>query len=58
MNKLTAEHTIDVDDLWSSVNQPMADVTDTPDQAEGWLTRLTERNYQAWLRRGGHSYGL
>ena len=58
MNKLTAEHTIVVDDLLSPVNQPMADITDTPEQAEGWLIRLTERNYQAWLRRGGHSYGL
>ena len=58
MNKLTADHVLDVADLLSPINQPMADVQ-AVDNSEptpkllGFLTDLTNGSYNAWLARGG-----
>ena len=61
MNKLTAEHAIDVADLLSPVNQSMADISDASPKrkkAEGWFMRMAEASYEAWRKNGSHSYGL
>ena len=61
MNKLTAEHAIDLADLLSPVNQPMADISDASPkrkEAEGWFMRMAEASYEAWRKNGSHSYGL
>ena len=58
MNKLTADHAIDVADLLSPINEPMADVQ-AVDNSEptpkllGFLSELTNGSYNAWLARGG-----
>ena len=58
MNKITADHTVDVADLLSPINQPMADIQ-LLDNSEptpallGWLSDLTNGSYDAWLKRGG-----
>ena len=58
MNKLTADHALDVADLLSPINQPMADVQPV-DNSEptpkllGFLSDLTNASYNAWLARGG-----
>ena len=58
MNKLTADHALDVADLLSPMNQPMADVQ-AVDNSEptpkllGFLSDLTNGSYNAWLARGG-----
>ena len=58
MNKLTADHALDVADLLSPINQPMADVQ-AVDNSEptpkllGFLSDLTNGSYNAWLARGG-----
>ena len=58
MNKLTADHAIDVADLLSPINQPMADVQAVDDSERtpkllGFLSDLTNGSYNAWLARGG-----
>ena len=61
MNKLTAENAIDVADLLSPVNQPMADISDVSPKRkkpEGWFMRMSEASYEAWQKNGAHSYGL
>ena len=61
MNKLTTEHAIDVADLLSPANQPMADISDASPKrknGEGWFMRMAEASYEAWLKNGSHSYGL
>ena len=58
MNKLTADRALDVADLLSPINQPMADVQ-AVDNSEptpkllGFLSDLTNGSYNAWLARGG-----
>ena len=58
MNKVTADHALDVADLLSPINQPMADVQ-AVDNSEptpkllGFLSDLTNGSYNAWLARGG-----
>ena len=61
MNRLTADHALDLADLLSPINQPMADVSDELQQSkksEGWFMRLSEASYDAWRNNGSHSYGL
>ena len=61
MNNLIPEHAIDVADLLSSVNQPMADISDASPKRkkpEGWFMRMSEASYEAWQKNGSHSYGL
>ena len=61
MNKLTAEHAIEVADLLSPINQPMADIAVASPyrkKSEGWFMRMSEASYEAWQKNGSHSYGL
>ena len=61
MNRLTADHALDLADLLSPINQPMADLSDELQQSkksEGWFMRLSEASYDAWRNNGSHSYGL
>ena len=61
MNKLSAVHAIEVADLLSPTNQPMADISDASPKRkkpEGWFMRISEANYEAWQKNGSHSYGL
>ena len=61
MNKLSAEHAIEVADLLSPTNQPMADISDASPKSkkpEGWFMRISEASYKAWQKNGSHSYGL
>tara|TARA_B100001093_G_scaffold248195_1_gene237659 strand:- start:44 stop:229 length:186 start_codon:yes stop_codon:yes gene_type:complete len=61
VNKLTADHALDVADLLSPINQPMADVSDEWHQRkepQGWLMRISEASYDAWRKNGSHGYGL
>mgnify|MGYP001070404546 CR=1 FL=1 len=59
MNKIiAAENPIDVAELLSPANQPMADVEilDIPEKTNaflGFLGQLTHDSYDAWLARGG-----
>ena len=58
MNKLTTDQALDVIDLLSPVNQPMADVQAGYNSEPTWmllgfLDDLTNRSYNAWLARGG-----
>ena len=63
MNKLTAaESPFYVGELLSPISQPMAQsrlasdskqVQVIPPQPLGWLDRMTNRSYEAWLARGG-----
>ena len=58
MNRLTPDHALEIADLLSPINQPMADVQ-AVDNSEptpslfGWLSDLTNGSYDAWLARGG-----
>ena len=61
MNKLTTEHAIEVADLLSPINQPMADISDASPKrrkSDGWFIRISEASYEAWQKNGSHSYGL
>ena len=61
MNRLTADHALDLVDVLSPINQPMADLSDELQQSkksEGWFMRLSEASYDAWRNNGSHSYGL
>ena len=61
MNRLTADHALDLADLLSPINQPMADVSDELQQSkklEGWFMRRSDASYDAWRNNGSHSYGL
>ena len=61
MNKLTPDHALELADLLSPVNQPMADVSDEWRQTkkpQGWFMRVSEASYDAWRKNGSHSYGL
>ena len=61
MNKVTAEHAIEIADLLSPTNQPMADILDASPKRkkpEGWFIRISEASYEAWQKNGSHSYGL
>ena len=58
MNKLTPDHALNMTDLLSPINQPMADVQAVNDSEPtpaliGWLSDLTNGSYDAWLARGG-----
>ena len=58
MNKLTPDHALDMTDLLSPINQPMADVqavdnSDSTPTLLGFLDDLTNGSYNAWLARGG-----
>ena len=60
MNKLTAANNpFYVDELLSPIKKPMADspsvnhINHTVESSFGWLGRLTNRSYEAWLARGG-----
>ena len=61
MNKVTAEHAIEIADLLSPINQAMADASDKWQQnkkPQGWFMRMSEASYDAWRNNGSHSYGL
>ena len=61
MNKLNADHPLDVSNLMSPINQPMADASDgwqPIKQPQGWFMRMSEASYDAWRKNGSHSYGL
>ena len=61
MNKVTAEHAIEIADLLSPINQPMADIPDAAlkrKKVEGWFMRMSEASYEAWQNNGSQSYGL
>ena len=61
MNKLSAVPAIEVADLLSPTNQPMADISDASpkrEKPEGWFMRISEASYGAWQKNGSHSYGL
>ena len=60
MNKLTAEHAVDVAGLLSTVNQPMADISEALQQKkpQGWIIPISEASYEAWRQNGSHSYCL
>ena len=58
MNKLTPDHGLDMTDLLSPINQPMANVQAWEDSEPtpkllGFLSDLTNGSYNAWLARGG-----
>ena len=61
MNKLTADHPLDMPDLLSPINQSMADASDEWQQnkkSQGWFMRMSEASYDAWRNNGSHNYGL
>ena len=61
MNKVTAEHAIEIADLLSPINQPMADIPDASlkrKKVEGWFMRMSEASYDAWRNNGSQNYGL
>ena len=61
MNQLTAEHPLDVTDLLSPINQPMADVeyvSQETKKSSNWFMKLAEASYEGWRRNGSQSYGL
>ena len=59
MNQINTKHRVDVADLLSPVNQPMADVANVRQETSppvSWFTKWAEASYEGWRRNGSQSY--